>query len=300
MGNNFEKNKKKVSIVIPSWFLPEHCGKYGKYETWMIASICLKRMLENTPRELVEYIIIDNGSRLTDDEVLDEFLNPNCSWKFTERDEFFTPSEYFAQADILIKNTDNLGFGKAMNQGIALSRCPYIVAANNDIVVWDGWVESMIKDFESNNPQFEKPIGALMSNLIKSCYQTDCLNEKGRLDFYKSINLKKEQINLPHKDIKEPGAEMGSFFMFTKELANKISNLRDGYQFYDEDYKVGFGEDRNLWKEMRMLGYETYRTSEFRTLHVGGCSMSKIKNEPEIRKMIDNNRIILKERWNNK
>jgi GT2 family glycosyltransferase len=54
----------------------------------------------------------------------------------------------------------------------------------------------------------------------------------------------------------------------------------DGFIF-DENFKLGFGEDRDLWDRIRDIGYETYRTHNVRVYHVGNMSIKKIKNRKE-------------------
>ncbi len=46
-------------------------------------------------------------------------------------------------------NPENLGFVKGMNQGIAVSDAPYVCLANNDLLFTDGWLEEIIRMFES-------------------------------------------------------------------------------------------------------------------------------------------------------
>ncbi len=48
-------------------------------------------------------------------------------------------------------NPENLGFVKGMNQGIAISNAPYVCLANNDLLFTDGWLEEIIRLFESNS-----------------------------------------------------------------------------------------------------------------------------------------------------
>ena len=50
----------------------------------------------------------------------------------------------------LIRNERNLGFVKAVNQGIVLSDAPYLCIMNNDTVATAGWLEVMINAMESH------------------------------------------------------------------------------------------------------------------------------------------------------
>ena len=76
-----------------------------------------------------QIIFIDNGSDLSTKKQMETLLKPN---------------------DVLITNQKNLGFAKAVNQGIRIAKGEWIIQMNNDIWVWDGWLEALIKTFEDN------------------------------------------------------------------------------------------------------------------------------------------------------
>ncbi len=255
---------KKVSIIIPAWFEKNQNGKYGLNETYVIASQCLKRLIDVTPRELYELIIVDNGSTLTTKDIQADI--PSLEW-------------YWEQADVLIKNKENKGFASAINQGMAKTNCKYIMQMNNDLLIWGGFLEQMLKDFEEAK-NFNPPVGLLMPAIVKE-----------KINFWDAIKLKKEEIdmktNAGNFGIK---AEFGSCYLGEKEVFMKIAKNRDGYQVLDENFKIGFGEDRWLYREIRMLGLETWRTHNLRVMHVGGVSMSKAKRKIGTRELIDKNR----------
>lgn len=243
--NDFNLRKKKVSIIIPSWFERNQHGKYGNDECFNVATKCLERLINATPKDLYELIIVDNGSTL------------GC-----------LSCKYFKHADILIRNKNNLGFAPAVNQGISLARGEFIVQMNNDILVWEGWLETLLKDFEDNEKSFDPNIGLLMPAIVKQ-----------KIDFWDAIKLGKEDIDMKTNAGKfSQKAEFGSVYLGRKKTFMAIAKNRDGYQSLDENFKCGFGEDRWLYREVRMLGLETWRTHNLRVLHVGNLTMSKIKD----------------------
>ena len=67
--------------------------------------------------------------------------------------------------------------------------------------------------------------------------------------------------------------------MIKKELMDKLKE-QDGY-VYDERFKFCFSEDRDLWRRVRLLGYETYKTHKTRVFHQGNVSIAKIENRKQ-------------------
>jgi GT2 family glycosyltransferase len=61
----------------------------------------------------------------------------------------------------VIKNPENIGWVKALNQGIAVSRAPYLCFQNDDTIVTAGWLNRMIDVLDKNekigivNPSWE-------------------------------------------------------------------------------------------------------------------------------------------------
>lgn len=254
----FEYIKPKVSIILPSWFTKEQHGHFGKLETFWFANECLKKM-KPTIGEDAELIIINNGSTLTDLDVNDCILSKEYASGTTLIDHSSPVTNYWEQADVLITNKKNFGFAPACNQGIGVARGEYIVIVNNDIIVWPGWIEAMINVFNQN---LTPPVGVVMTALMKETS-----------DALKALTIDKIDLTQNYGRW-SPGAEFGSCYMIKRELVNKLIQ-KDGY-YYDENFKIGFGEDRDLWDRVRVLGYETYRCHETRVYHRGNMSMSKI------------------------
>lgn len=279
-----EKTKPIVSVIIPSWFTPNQHGRWGINETFYISAECLYRFLAVTPRDKFELIIIDNGSTLSDaDILLDETDNPG-KYKYTV-------TKYFTQADKLISNPTNLGFGPAINQGIGVASGEYIIQVNNDILVWEGWMDALLEVF--THTELQPPVGVVMPNLIKSNFQKDCLRPDGKIDFLKMLTLDVKNIVLPHPDVYELGAEFGSLWIIKKELVDKLIE-QDGF-FFDPQFLIGMSEDRDVWIRIRKLGYQTYRTNKTRVGHLGNLTISKI---PDHKKYTTENREKLKKKWN--
>lgn len=100
--------RKLASIIIP-------CFNNLRY-----TRECLKHLARNT-KDPYELILVDNGS--------------------TDGTACFVKKHAKAR---LIQNRDNLGFAKAINQGMRAARGEYVIWLNNDVIVTPGWLESLI------------------------------------------------------------------------------------------------------------------------------------------------------------
>jgi len=106
----------KCSIIIPVFNQLEYTKK------------CLEALIENTPGDLYEVIIVDNGST----DGTKEFLK--C-----------------LEGDVkIITNQENLGFSKACNQGAREASGAYLVFLNNDTIPRKGWLDELVRVADAN------------------------------------------------------------------------------------------------------------------------------------------------------
>ena len=226
----------KLSIIVPNW-LTEKGGKISKEaEAYWFLRHCIDRVKKFTNNSF-ELILIDNGSTVGIDYIK-------------------------SQADKYVRNEENLGFAVACNQGFALAEGEFVVLMNNDIFVYDGWIEALLKTFDDN-----PDCGLAMPALVSSTKDARVALEMDKLDL--STNYGKYGR----------GAEFGSCYMIKKKLLDEIKK-RDGYIF-DERFKIGFGEDRDLYRRIREIGYETIKTHKTRVFHMGNVTIAKIENRKQ-------------------
>lgn len=251
---------KKLSIIIPNWFhgIPGRVYKDGDEALWF-AKHCFERIKKFTDIDY-ELILIDNGS-IHGQDLMKE------------------------HADILITNKKNLGFAVACNQGFEKATGEYIICVNNDIFIWKDAFKIMIQDYKTNSN-----IGVLMPALMKECRRGD-------------EALKIESPNLQqNKGVIAPGAEFGSCWLIKKDFFDKLKEdskcdkFPEGY-YFDPTFFPGFGEDRDLWKRVRVAEKETYRTHNVRVFHQGNVTIATFPNR---KKYTFANREYLAKKWEGK
>lgn len=118
-GRPHEIQKGLTSIVIPIYNINSMLFHY--------TGNAIGSIREHSLKELYEIVIVDNGSP----------IKPP------------SPKSYYA--DKVIINEENEGVTKAWNKGIRISQGEYIVILNNDVQVFDHWLEDMKKSLIEGN-----------------------------------------------------------------------------------------------------------------------------------------------------
>lgn len=122
---------------------------------------------------------------------------------------------------ILIRNEQNLGFVKAINQGIKSSDGDYICLLNNDTKVEEGWLGELI-------------------NVAQSDYKIGIVSPGGFSDSYRKKELRRKWIEI--------GFAIGACMLIKREVINNIG-------FFDEAYEIGFWEDTDYCQRAKKAGY---------------------------------------------
>lgn len=202
-----------------------------------------------------EVLIIDNDS--SDNSV--EYLRP----KF--------PSVQF------IQNKENIGFGKACNQGLQLATGNYILFLNPDTIVPEDCFEKCIQFLEADTNA-----GALGVKMIDGSGKF--LKESKRsfpgplTSLYKLFGLSKlfptsrtfSRYHLGHlseNENHEIDVIAGAFILIKKEVLNKIGG-------FDETFFM-YGEDVDLSYRIQKAGYKNYYFAESTIIHFKGESTRK-------------------------
>lgn len=254
-----------VSIVIPNYFVLG--GPKSKYCADEILTVlyrpCIRRIKEYTKQDECELILIDNGSDFGSEEI--------------EKD-----------ADICIKNEENLGFGKACNQGFRRASGDWIVCMNNDVFVYEGWIDALKQTFDMN-----KNCGFAMPALVV-----------GFKDAYEADKIKDIKPHLQSNRDRYGRTSFGSLWMTKRELLFQLmkkeielGERKEGDDsVFDENFKVGFREDKDLFLRMeKHLGLIPLKTHNTRVFHQGNTTIAKVDSWRDATKA---NREYFYKKWN--
>ena len=186
----------KCDIIIPIW------NEYN------LTRACMDSIRKGT-RYPYRIIAIDNGSEKTTRSYLE-----SCREKIG--DDF-----------LIIRNEENLGFIKAVNQGMKASGAPHICVLNNDTLVADGWLTTMV-DVMTKNPSM-----GLLNPLSNTFGQEPKKNE--------DLNAFAGRIAAKGTSYVEAGQCIGFCMLVSRALVEEIGYLSEDTDFMffeDTDYSI--------------------------------------------------------------
>lgn len=217
------------------------------YKTPSLLGHCIKSIYKNKPKIDFEIIVVDNASGDESVEIMEE--------------DFFQVK--------LIANKQNLGFPKAVNQGIRKSKGKYILILNPDITALPSSIDKMFNFLEKN-----KSIAALAPKLINpnGSVQYSCFSTFPTLQIvlYRRTPLggsprAKKTIDdfrmaaWDHSGGKEVAWVLGSCMMVRKEAIDQIGFMDERFFMYMEDVDWC----RRFWES----GWKVYYYPEAELVH---------------------------------
>lgn len=256
---------KDLSIIIVS------------YNTREITVECLHKLLESLRNEKslsVQVIIIDNDSSDDSQSAITEFIEqvPKTIKRITFR---------------LIKNKENIGYGKANNQGIRIANSKYTLLLNSDAFIKQVDFEALL-DYLDQNPT----IGLLTVKVVLPSGKVDPASHRGFPTPWRSFTyfsgLEKTFKHIPvlskifggyhltHLSLDtthEIDSPTGAFYLARTSLLQKLKGFDPIFFMY--------GEDLDLSYRIKEAGYKVLYYPKYEVLHFKHQSGIKKKN-PEI------------------
>lgn len=148
---------------------------------------------------------------------------------------------------VALRNSTNLGFAKACNQGAGIARGAYLVFLNNDTIPQVGWLEGLV-GFLRNHPD-AGVVGCKLlypDDTIQHCGASMCYDGAFFRHQYKFIHRNHPLVN----SVRELDAVTAACFITPRELFLKLGG-------FDEQYLNGC-EDMDYCTAVRNAGYRIY------------------------------------------
>ncbi len=236
----------KVSVVTPNYNGIKYLKKYLD-------------SLNNNSEYIGEVIIVDNGS--SDNSVI--FIQ-----QYQEKCNFEIK---------IIENSQNLGFAKAVNEGIKNSKYDYIFSLNNDTELKSNTIKELLKLINSSDDIF-----SVSSKMIQSD-NPNFIDDAG--DEYTLLAYtKKRGDNKPinkFNDICEIFSSCAGAALYRKSILYEIG-------FFDENF-FAYLEDVDLSYRAKINGYKNYYCPDAIVFHKGSATTGNKYNEFKIKISARNN-----------
>ncbi|MEH6535604.1 MAG: glycosyltransferase family 2 protein [Psychroserpens sp.] len=170
----------------------------------------------------------------------------------------------------LIENTENFGFSKGNNIGVAQAKGKYVCILNPDTVIAEDTFETLLKFSEDNDN-----LGIVSCRLVdgqgrflpesKRNIPTPTIAIKKMLGFVKSYYVS----TLGEKETGHVPVFVGAFMLLKKSIYNEVNG-------FDEDYFM-YGEDIDLSYKVSQAGYNNMYYGAKTMIHYKGESTLKDK-----------------------
>ena len=173
---------------------------------------------------------------------------------------------------LLIRNNQNLGFVKAVNQGIRVSEAPYLCIMNNDTITTNRWLGEMVSVMEANP-------GLGLVNPSS--------NTSGQFPGNLSVDEYGLQLKCFKGDIQELYTCRGFCMVVRRKVIDDVGIL-------DEAYNIGYFDDTDYCKRAQAHGYRTARAKGAYVYHKENTSFKKMKDNSRL--FADNEKMFFK-KW---
>lgn len=237
-----------LAVVIPNYnglhYLPE----------------CLKSLDDQDFP--VEVIIVDNGSR--DGSV--DYIKENSD-KFKENHGEFT----------LIENQENLGFSKAINQGINTTNAEYVFLLNNDVELEPGCISNLVECIKQDDMIFS--VASMMVQFEDRGKLDDAGDEYTILGWTKKAGEGKSPDK--YRKRREIFSSCAGAALYRKSILDKIGYFDENFFAYMEDVDISY--------RARIHGFKCVYCPEAVVYHRGSGTSGSRYNEFKIRLAARNN-----------
>jgi GT2 family glycosyltransferase len=222
---------------------------------------CVDSLVKNTgyPHKL---IIVDNGSG-------------------RETASYLTGLKAGASINAeIIRNDENLGFAKGVNQGIAASNAPYICVMNNDTIAAPGWLEEMMNVMAAH-PE----IGILNPSSNTSGQKgSDPATRNSRSGSDPFCQVRSDPFC---NQVQELYRARGFCMLIRREVIEKIG-------LFDESYGRGYFEETDYSCRVQAAGFRIARAKGSYVYHKESLTFNRLADKEDL---FRRNEKIFREKW---
>jgi len=161
---------------------------------------------------------------------------------------------------IFKRNNENLGYARALNQGIYLSKSPLLVFANLDIEVTENWLLPLVEQLKRPEVAFVGPKVYDSRGRLNSCG----IGGSEEKRFHRGWG-KKDRGQFDR--VEEVISVSGALFASRRDIFNKIG-------LFDENFFLYF-EETEIHIRARRAGYKIIYTPHSKIIHYLGKSPKK-------------------------
>jgi GT2 family glycosyltransferase len=214
---------------------------------------CFKSIKKQS--NILEVIIVDNGS----DDGSVEFIKENYP-------------EY-----ILIENMENLGFSRAINQGIKISSAEYCFLLNNDVELESECTYNLLKCIKKDKNIFA--VASKMVNFQDRNILDDTGDEYTVLGWTKKVGQGKSSKLYTHE--REIFSACAGAALYRKSILDTIGYFDENFFAYMEDVDIGY--------RARVYGFKSVYCSDAIVYHRVSATSGSRYNSFKIRLAARNN-----------
>jgi GT2 family glycosyltransferase len=199
---------------------------------------------------------------------------------------------------LVIKNEQNLGFVKAINQGLKASTAEYICFQNNDTIVFKSYFEKSIAHLQKyNNAGIISPIasqggGKQGIEIIRANW--DWFDRK--LDCHEIANMSHEEIDeLLSIEFQDKVVELDQSLAFFSVIMHRDVFKKVGY--LDERYGMGMYDDDDYCQRIVDNKMKLFLALDVYVWHLASTTFKKMYSTNGMMKMLLANKLVFDKKW---
>lgn len=211
---------KDLSIIIINYKTQSHLRQ------------CIKSIQKHAPKMNYEIIVVDNNSQDgTVQMIEDDFMYNYKNQKISNVE--------------LIANNENLGFPKAVNQGVKKAKGEYILLLNPDITILENSLEQMIAYIQKHpdvavlGPKLVNPNGSIQLSCFSRFTSPELVLYRrtlfGKLSRGKKMLDDFTMKSWDHLTERNVAWILGSCMLIPKSAINKVGLMDERFFMYMED-----------------------------------------------------------------